>query len=33
MNPALARIQASLDHIERAYQQMCTALGKVTEKA
>ncbi|PWB67853.1 hypothetical protein C3F09_12735 [candidate division GN15 bacterium] len=33
MNPALTRIQTSLDHIERAYQQMCTALGKVLEKA
>jgi tetratricopeptide (TPR) repeat protein len=33
MNPALARIQSSLDHIERAYQKMCAALGKVTEKA
>jgi len=33
INPSLTRIQTALDHIERAYQQMCAALGRVSEKA
>jgi hypothetical protein len=32
MNPSLTKAQSALDHVERVYQQMCGAIGRISEK-